>query len=487
MRCDRLPLGLGLGHMQRLTKIVCTIGPSCSSKDGLRSLVHAGMNVARINLSHATWEDHAKVIKVIKEVNAENAKKGIPPVAILMDTKGAEVRTGVVEKPIVVKEGETVIFSFKPIKNADKQVVLVNHKLFATDAKDADCIVIDNGKMMFDYVKTRADGGVEAKANESGIIGSRRHVNLPGANLHMPSLTEKDWEDIQHSIDIEADYIALSFIREASEVAEVRRYVDKHKSNMQLIAKMETRQCIENMEEIIKVSDGIMVARGDLGSEMAFERIPVIQDTLVALTHRAGKPVIVATHMLESMIENPTPTRAEVTDIAHAATTGTDSTMLSGETASGQFPIASLDAMSRVLAETERHIHQTHPHILPEYGDTRDAQAEAAVLLASSSNVRALLAMTKTGKTAIDLSHFRPSIPVIAATPEQYVERRLQLYFGVRPINVPFSSDPEKTVMTAVKQAVASKLLKKGDKYVLVSDAKAHGKNISTIQVRMVE
>jgi pyruvate kinase len=447
------------------------------------------MNIARINLSHGAWEQHLGVIRTVKALNAKLAKQGKPPtsVAIMLDTQGAEVRTGVVEVPMSIKANEEVIFSFKPLKKEKKQVIAVNHKLFHLDAKDAETILLDNGKMSFSIVSIRKDHAVVAKAHEAGKIGSRRHVNLPGANLHMPSLSKKDWEDLAAGAKEGIDAVALSFIRTSAEVDEVRAFFKKRgKENIQLIAKIETPLGVKNIEEIVEASDGVMVARGDLGAEVPFEKIPVIQEDIVHLCRAAGKHVIVATHMLESMIENPMPTRAEVTDIAYAAAMATDMTMLSGETASGAHPVAALSAMDRVLRETEKHLMESGRHHTEMIRSERDAQAESAVLLALSSSARAIVVMTKSGQTARDLSRFRPFMPIIALCPDASVQRSLQFHFGVVPLVISFKKDPEQTVSAALALAKKSGMLKKGDKFVLVSDAKAHPQNVSAIEVRQL-
>ncbi len=474
--------------MMRLTKIICTLGPTAKTPQQIAALARAGMNIARINLAHGTWDEHRKVIRIVKALNRTLMRKGKLPscVAILLDTKGAEVRTSIVKEPLKIRKGERVVFSPKALPKERMQVVIVNHKGFSKDARAADQILLDNGKMTFEFLSARKDGSIVARALQKGTIGSRRHVNLPGANLDMPSITKEDWQSIAHAADEGVDCVGLSFIRKASEVEEVRAFLKKRGKNVGLISKIETRQGVKNLQEIIDVSDAMMVARGDLGAEIPFEQLPVVQDTMVRLSRKAGKPVIVATHMLESMIENPIPTRAEVTDIAHAAMTSTDMTMLSGETASGAHPLLALDAMSRVLRETENHLGASRRMIPEEIRNERDAQAESAVFLALSSGASAIVVMSRTGQFAREIARFRPHLPVIAFTPDATVQRALQLSFGVIPLVTRFSADPEKTVVEAVAQAKKAGLLKKGDQFVLVSDTKAHTESISSIQVRVV-
>lgn len=474
--------------MRRLTKIICTLGPTAKTPQQIEALARAGMNVARINLSHGNWEEHKKTIRTVKAVNKKLAASGKLPsaIAILLDTKGAEVRTGSVATPLKIRKGEVVVFSPNQLPKEKKQVVIVDYKGFSKDAKAADHILLDNGKMVFEFISARKDGSVLAKANQHGEIGSRRHVNLPGANLDMPSLTKDDWKSIAIGAEEGVDFLGLSFIRTADEVEDVRKWLTKHKKSTALIAKIETRQGVERLLSIMAVSDGMMVARGDLGAEIPFEQLPVVQDVMVSESRKHGIPVIVATHMLESMIENPIPTRAEVTDIAHAAMTSTDVTMLSGETANGAHPLLALDAMDRVLRETEHHLSLTRTMLPSDIRNERDAQAEAAVTLAISSGVSAIVVVTRTGQTAREVARFRPHLPVIALTPSADIQRKLLLSFGVFPLVTRFSGDPEKTVVDALPVMKKAGLLKRGEKYVLVTDMKAHDESHSTTQVRVV-
>ncbi len=469
------------------TKVICTLGPATLSEENIYKLAQGGMSIARLNMSHGKWENHLESIKMIRKVNERLLReKGTPTcIAIMLDTKGPEIRTGDVAKPIVVKEGEDVIFSFRPLPKQKLQVIPINHDYFAEDARDADSIILDNGKMTFRLRKVQKDGSVIARADEAGVIGSRRHVNLPGADLKIDSVTDRDWEDLAHSAEAHVDFIALSFVREAKDIERVRDFLKKKKCSAQLIAKIETRQAVENMAGIVDAADGIMVARGDLGSEVPFERIPVIQDELVALCRECGKPVIVATHMLESMIDNPMPTRAEVTDIAHAAGSGTDATMLSGETANGKFPFNALDAMTRVLRATEAHLALQRKMEPALVRNEKEAQAEAAATLATSTDASAIVVISKTGQTAKDVSRCRPSVPVVAFAPDTAVQHRMQMLYGVTALCVPFhEKDPEKTVISALKTGKEWGFLKKGGTCVLVSDSKADKVVVRTVQIR---
>lgn len=474
--------------MRRLTKIICTLGPTAGTPQQIAALARGGMNVARINLSHGTWEQHRKTIRIVKALNRKLSASGTLPsaIGILLDTKGAEVRTGTVREPLEIRRGERVVFSPRPLPRERMQVVIVDHKKFSTDVRHADQILLDNGKMQFELVSVRRDGSVIVRAKDAGVIGSRRHVNLPGANLDMPSLTRDDWESIRKGADEGVDFLGLSFVRSASEVEDVRAFLRKRKKDTKLVAKIETRQAVERLQSIIDVSDVVMVARGDLGAEIPFEQMPVVQDDIVSRSRASGKPVIVSTHMLESMIENPMPTRAEIMDIAHAATISTDVTMLCGETANGAYPLKALDAMVRVLRATETHLAQEHRMLDAVIRNDRDAQAKAAVTQAIASGAAAMVVMTRTGETAREVARFRPHLPVIAFTPDATVQRSLQLSFGVFPVVIPFRKDPEATVVEGIRRARKAGLLKPKDTFVLVTDAKAHDASVSTIQERTV-
>jgi len=464
-----------------LTKIICTLGPASRSPDTLIALARGGMNIVRLNLSHETIEDHRGHLRAAKELFE---REGLG-VATLLDTKGAEIRTGDVAEKVQIHRGQEVVFSSSKVTDSEHTVIRIDYPEFARDAAKAESILIDNGELRFALVEARPDGTVLARAEDDGLIGSRRHVNLPGADISLPSLTESDWAGVRMGCEEKADFLALSFIRTAEEIEEVRSFMQKHGGAMALITKVETRQAVERIDAIIAASDGIMVARGDLGAEMPFPRIPAIQDDIVARCRAAGKPVIVATHMLESMIGHPLPTRAEVTDVAHAAVTRADSTMLSGETANGKYPLRALEVMAQVLEETERSL----PPVPPEKytPSTRHMPyAIAAVNMAAALRAKAVLVLTRSGRSAQALSARRARRPVIACTHDEAVQRRLQLNYGVKPLLVPFGEDPEANVAAACEAAKRDGLLSVGDLVVLVTDVRVATGAIATIQSRLI-
>ncbi|MFA6523012.1 MAG: pyruvate kinase [Candidatus Peribacteraceae bacterium] len=474
----------------RFTKIICTLGPASKTEGDIRKLITCGMNIARVNLSHGSEEQHLETIRLLKKINEDLRQSANPPmcIGILLDTKGAEVRTADVKVPLVIKAGEEVVFSHRPLPREKRTIVMVNHENFYADVREAKEILIDNGLLSFDIVSERSsDGTVVARARQDGTIGSRRHVNLPGGNLSDPSITPKDWEDIALAAKEGVDFLALSFVRTASDVDEVRKYLEQQGAHIQLISKIEARQAVRNIREIVAASDGIMIARGDLGVEVPFETVPAIQDDIVALCRQSGKPVIVATQMLESMITEPIPTRAEVTDIAHAATTRADATMLSGETAGGKFPFDAVIAMDHVLLATEEHLLSTPLKDEFPSKNEREARAHAAVTLAQTTNASALFVMTRSGQTAREIARFRPTVPIIAFTDSAETQRSLQLMYGVVPIFSAFSTDPEESVSTAKNEGMRLGVLHRGDRIVLVSDTLANKQSVNTIQVRRVD
>lgn len=438
------------------------------------------MNIARLNLSHGEKDEHRAAIRMLRDLNARGHC-----ISIMIDTKGAEIRTGDVEEPIVITQGQEVIFTASDAPDTERSLIRVNYGSFAADIREGQRILLDNGELSFDVVQI-VGHSVIARARETGQIGSRRHVNLPGADLRLPSLTTKDWENLAMGIEEAVDMVALSFINTAGAVREVKKFLQENGNSMLVIAKIETRKAVDNIDDIIDAADGIMVARGDLGAEIPFERVPAVQDMIVHTCRERGKPVIVATHMLESMIEHPIPTRAEVTDIAHAAVTRADCTMLSAETAVGHHPIVALEAMDRILRETESHL----PLHIPGEGlcavNEHAARAEAAVTMAMAMRAPAILVLTKTSRTAQLVSHCRPNIPIIALTDTAVIQRQMQLLYGVIPLHINFSDDTEATVEASLEFVTERGLLEHGQRVVLLSDTKTPTGIVSTVQARMI-
>ncbi len=444
--------------MLRLTKTICTLGPASNNEEGIRKLAERGMSIARMNFSHGTQETHSAVVETIRKVN----KEGGFNVGLLLDTKGAEIRTGDRPEPLQVNAGDMVVFSHT--KDTDQYpVIKVNYPEFWQDAKDARFILIDSGELMMDIVSIEEDR-VVAKSQGAYAIGSRRHINLPGADVTLPSLAEKDWSDIELGCKLKLDYIAMSFIRNATEVVEVREFVKKHgHPDILLISKIENGVGVENIDEIIEASDGIMIARGDLGAEIPLETLPWIQDDMAARCRKAGKPVIMATQMLESMIKNPMPTRAEVTDVAHAAYIGVDSSMLSGETAAGKYPFAALEMMIRILKETEKHL-PVGP-VKPLGSSPVEKMAADAVTKAHAESAAAIVVYAQDSELIRAISRLRPAVPVFVATDNADLLRRNQLFFALHPLKID-SAGVDALALLKKKEVLAS-----GDKVVVVKSA----------------
>lgn len=473
----------------RFTKIVTTIGPATCSVENLEKIAKMGVSVCRLNFSHGDYAVHGQTIDNVKTVN----KRGYS-MAIMLDTKGPEVRTGDVEKPIIIKKGDLVAFTSKPTGKETMTTVKVDYPSFSEDVRNARCILIDNGSIEFTVVKIEKNGVVIGKSKEDGKIGSRRHVNLPGAHISLPSFTEKDWADIVFGVKKGVDFIATSFVRTGKDIRTLKAFLQKHGSDAEIIAKIETPEAVDNIDEIVASADGIMVARGDLGAEVPFEDVPMIQDELVEKCRAVGKPVIVATHMLESMIMSPMPTRAEVTDIAYAARSQADSTMLSGETTTGLYPFKAIDAMIRVLTKNEKNVpaisNVLSLHSGPKKIDLdmpRSEQAIAASILATKLKADAIVVISKSGKTARAVSNCRALVPIHAFCGTESVQRKMMLVWGVIPHAVTFHNDPEKTVKESIASLQKSKQLKKGQRIVLVSDMRSSGIPVMTIQIRTLE
>lgn len=480
IECDTILLSAKMArqHM-RLTHIICTLGPSSISPEMIQKLAENGMDIARINFSHGSQEGHRETIQKVKAIR----EKHNVPIALLLDTKGAEIRTGDVEEPIDVQKDQEVFFSYEEIKNATKPVIRVNYEKFAHDVKKAESILVENGELPFAIVSIEKNI-VTARALDSGSIGSRRHINLPGADVSLPSMTDRDWSDLAMGIEEEMDFVALSFIRTAEEVEEVRAFLDKKKSTMRIITKIETRQAVADISRIIDASDGIMVARGDLGAEMPFQKIPAVQDKIVALCRAKGKPVIVATQMLESMIQNPVPTRAEVTDVAHAVLTRADAIMLSGETAKGDHPVAAVSAMRTIAEETESH--QDADHEADQYcpAGERYALADAAVNMAQTVEASAILVLTRSGRTAQAVSFFRSNLPILAYTDVPQTQRILQLTHGVHATVIAFDENPETTIASALNHVQKTGMVKTGAPIVCITDTKTDAGNVLSVHLR---
>ncbi len=416
----------------RKTKIVCTMGPSVDQDDIMRELILQGMSVARFNFSHGGHDEHRMRIERLKRLRDELNL----PIAALLDTKGPEIRTGVFENgPVTLHENDTVVVQAGDMPGNDK-LIPVSYKTIATDLKPGASILIDDGLVELEVIRIEGEQ-VICRVLNTGTISDHKGINLPGTSINLPALAERDKDDILFGIESGFDFIAASFVRKPEDVMEIRRFLDKHGGDaLKIIAKIENREGIHNFDRILKVADGIMVARGDLGVEIPIQEVPHVQKTLIEKCYKIGKPCITATQMLDSMIRNPRPTRAEVSDVANAIYDGTSAIMLSGETAMGRYPVESVLMMADIAEQTEKSIEywknfSTNKHeMLPSISN---AISHAACTTAMDLRATAIVAVTHSGRTARLISRFRPDCLIVAPTVSPQAYRQLALSWGVRP------------------------------------------------------
>lgn len=451
----------------RKTKIVCTIGPVTESEEMIGQLIASGMNVARLNFSHGDHAEHKKRIEGIKRVRE---KLGIP-VAIMLDTKGPEVRLGYFKDgKAELEKGQRFTLTVRDIQG-DSTLCSITYKELPNEVSFGSRILIADGVIELKVLaKTGTD--VICEVVNGGTLGDRKNVNIPGATSKLPAITEKDIADLIFGIENEVDFVAASFIRKATDVLDIRKVLEENGGKyIKIIAKIENQEGCDNLEDILRVCDGLMVARGDLGVEIPTEEIPMIQKLLIKRANEIGKPVITATQMLDSMIRNPRPTRAEVTDVANSIIDGTDAIMLSGETAAGKYPIEAVRTMSSIAERTEREL---------DYGkslhDFSGRKITVATAISHSScttafelQAAAIITPTQSGSTARMISKFRPKAPIIAATAEKDVMRKLCLSFGVYPVSVPQSDVTDEIIELSVNAAVSAQLVKSGDLVVITA------------------
>lgn len=437
--------------MDRKAKIVATLGPSSNSPELIRRLISAGMDVARLNFSHGSHQDHALLIENLRSISQELNK----PVAILQDLQGPKIRVGDLASPMDLIEGEIVGFyaAGGSVPAGENRYVPVDFPEFFSLIHGGERILLDDGKI--ELIVTRASGQeISAVVKSSGRLTSHKGFNLPGVALEIPGFTEKDKSDLAFGLSRQVDMVAISFVRTSNDVDVVRQAIIKslgHEIHPLIIAKLERPEALENLEAILDVSDGVMVARGDLGVEMLPEQVPTAQKRIIQEANRHRKLVITATQMLDSMISNPLPTRAEASDVANAVFDGTDGVMLSGETASGMFPVESVMMMDRIVREAESNF-KDWGHFKPGNAPTEDdaeAITRAACELAHDLNVAVIAVFTQTGRTALLMSKMRPQVPIYAFTPVPGILNRLSTMWGVRPVNLPLSGTLQEMVNSA--------------------------------------
>lgn len=469
----------------RRTKIIITLGPATESEEALERVIRAGADVIRLNMAHAKHEWVRTVIRRIRGVSARVGKE----VAIMMDIKGPEIRTGDVSAPIELKEGEIFDFVALPA-HADRpeneiRSVSVNYGDIVKDVAVGDTILVDNGLIRLEVLE-KNERRLRCRVLVPGPLASRRHINLPGVRVNLPSFTEKDRGDTKVGIEEGIDYVALSFVREARDIESLHDFLREHRSRARIIAKIEDQQAIANLDEIVRVCDGLMVARGDLGIECPFEELPILQRRAVQSCLAHGRPVIIATHMLESMIENPVPTRAEITDVANAVYEEADCIMLSGETTVGKYPVDCVQVFDKVARRMEEMPAAGYAAHLNLASDKLKV-LRSAVVMADTLPAAGIVVFTRQGFMAQGLSALRPKhSPIFALTNSKETHRQLALLRSVTPLFLNFSSNPEQTVSAALALLRSTGAVVAGDKIVLVSDILAGDNLVDSIQLRTV-
>ncbi len=451
----------------RKTKIICTIGPASGSPEKLREMIGAGMNVARLNFSHGDHEGHKKIADMVKAVRAELGT----PTALLLDTKGPEIRLGVFDAPVTLEKGKPFRLTFDD-SVGDSAHASVTYKNLWRDISAGGCILIDDGLVELKATAVNEDG-IDCRVVSGGTISSRKGVNVPGVKLSIPFLSERDKSDILFGIEQDFDFIAASFTQCAADIEAIRALLEKHGGqDIRIIAKIENAAGVENIDEIIKVSDAIMVARGDMGVEIPMEEIPIIQKKLISKAYNAGKPAITATQMLESMTHHPRPTRAEITDVANAIYDGTSAIMLSGETAAGEYPVESVRTMALIATRTERdinYIERFRQNQLSGFSNVTTAISHAACTTAHDLGANAIITVTKSGLTARMMSRFRPVTPIIGCSPVEKVCRQLSLSWGVTPMRIEVQTTSDALFEHAISVAAKNGYVDYGDLAVITA------------------
>ena len=446
------------------TKIVCTLGPVSENEETLRELIKNDLNVCRLNFSHGSHEEHKGRMDLVKKLREELNM----PTAILLDTKGPEIRNGKFDAPeVLLEEGQTFTITMKDVMG-NKEMCTVSYKGLANDVKAGDTILIDDGLVGLTVKEVNGDD-IVCEVQNSGIVKNHKGVNVPGVKVNLPAITEKDRSDIEFGIEQGIDFIAASFVRKVSDVLAIREILEENNAtHIKIISKIENQEGVDNLDEIIAVSDGIMVARGDLGVEIPTEEIPVVQKLMIKKCNEAGKPVITATQMLDSMIRNPRPTRAEVTDVANAIYDGTDAIMLSGETAAGKYPVEAVKTMATIAKRAEETMRNRRTKINKSKNVT-DAISYATCTTAMDLDARAILSSTASGHTARMVSKFRPDCPIIATTSDESVRRQLSLTWGVLPVMRNKSANTDQVIVNSIEAAKTAEYVNENDIVVITA------------------
>jgi pyruvate kinase len=466
----------------RHTKIICTLGPASSSSEMIEKMAKAGMNVARLNMSHG---DHASHLLSLRRIRSLNRTLN-HPIATLLDLKGPEIRTGEVHGDLHLVVGEEYTITVVPNVDTEEKSIHIDYQDMLSQLKAGDRITVDNGLINL-QVLSIGTHDLRCRVLDGGKLGSRKHINLPGVRVNLPGVTDKDKADIRFGLEHDVDFIALSFVRNAEAVEVARKIIDEKEGHAKIIAKIENQEGVDNFDSILAAADGIMIARGDLGVEVDFFELPVIQRQIARKCVIAGKPVIVATHLLESMIEHPMPTRAEVSDVANAVYEEADAIMLSGETATGKHPARCVEVMDKIARRAEKEP-TLGSHLMRSPQNIREELARTACRLADAIHAPAIVVFTRRGDLGRLVASFHPKSAIIYAfTNMSTTRRKLWLSRSVVPLKTDFSSDPEKTVISAFDKLRKRSRLVPGDQVVVVSDVVAGDSRLSTVQVRVFE
>ncbi|GAA6755201.1 pyruvate kinase [Thermus thalpophilus] len=449
------------------TKIVATLGPASSTKEVIRALAEAGVDVFRLNFSHGTPEDHKERVALVREVEEELGKT----LAILQDLQGPKIRVGRFrEGRVELKAGQTFILTRKPVEGDETQVSLTYRGL-PEDVVPGQVLLLDDGRIRLRVEKVVGDE-IHTRVEVGGVLSDHKGINVPGADLSIPALSEKDIQDLALGAELGVDWVAVSFVRTRDDLLLARHYLSRYGSRAKLMAKIEKPSAVQRFEEILEEADGIMVARGDLGVEMPLEEVPIVQKRLILRAIAAGKPVITATQMLESMVQNPSPTRAEASDVANAIFDGTDAVMLSAETAAGAYPVEAVAMMARIAKAVEsspeflQKLNVLRPAPTPT---TQDAIAQAADDIVEAVGARAIVVFTATGGSARRVARTRPQVPILALTPSPEVKRQLALVWGVLPHLAPDPQDTDDMVRIALREVKALGLAQVGERVVIAA------------------
>lgn len=450
--------------MQRKTKIVCTLGPASSDYDTLKAMAEAGMDVVRLNFSHGDHATHQNYIRTVRQVSAELKR----PIAILQDLQGPKIRVGEMETGVVLKEGEKTTITMDDVIGTAERFSST-YKGLAQDVKAGDAILLNDGLLKLQVEQVSGEN-IHCSVIYGGELKSHKGINLSTGSISAPALTDKDKADLMFGLSQDVDYVALSFVRAASDLEQVREIVNSSGKSTHIIAKVERHEAVREMDSIVAAADAVMVARGDLGVEMLLEQVPRIQKTLIDTCHSYQKSVITATQMLESMIQNPRPTRAEVSDVANAIMEGTDAIMLSGETSVGRYPVEAVKTMATIAETTEARLAASSMFINGKQEHTiSNAVGYAACQLAQNINAKAIICFTEHGFTARILSKYRQHIPVVAVTPTEEVQRRLMLYWGVQSLQLQEVHNTDAMIILAEQAAVQHGFVTKGDIVVMIA------------------